>query len=148
METVIRHGREWLEKLRQSCSLRESQYYWFLRPERGGVGGRLHLHALVVVRPCQYRKFFPHPGVAPEAHTLWGRGYTVFRRTFDGSDPATEYAEKVIHTWVAEAYERERMSEAQYGLPSPALVQRAGGQVPWQTVAGEAGRGRSALATL
>lgn len=91
------------------------------RMERGEVGGRLHLHVLLVV-PVSYLGFFLLP-VNSWAHCAWGCGGTRFRRVVRGQDGALEYAVK--DTDGGNEYELAKTSGAADVVPSVGLLKRA-----------------------
>jgi len=124
VEGVTRHGLAWLEKLRVRMRMQETEWFWFLRPERGESGGRFHLHALLKVRPRYLTLFVvPKPFICA-AHRYWGRGMTTFRYIEDQSDPAVLYLQKE-NTCGADTYENLKTAAASHGVPSLALLTRA-----------------------
>lgn len=137
LEPAAEIGQQWLERLRVRMSEAESQFFWFLRPERGEQFGRVHLHVLIRVRP-RFRGLFIVPqGMLCVAHRLWGRGRTLFRRVEDTFDPVTWYLQKPAETHGADNYELGKTARAHNGIPSCALLRRA----QQQKSAGEADTG-------
>jgi len=121
---AIGHARLWLELMRCRMRLRDEDYYWFLRPERGEAGGRLHSHVLIRVPPA-FRSLFVVPrGCLSQAHKLWGRGMTSCRKVDDAFDVAAWYVQKCDGSRRDE-YENGKTAAASWGVPSDALVRRA-----------------------
>lgn len=125
VERAVQDGRDWLEGLRVRMRQEEPEWFWFLRPERGEIGGRIHLHALLRVRP-RFRTLFvlPNKGHIVAAHRYWGKGMTTFRLVEDNWDPATWYLQKEF-TWGADQYETVKTAASIHGVPSLALLTRA-----------------------
>jgi len=124
VEGVVRHSLTWLEKLRVRMRMTEAEWFWFVRPERGEAGGRLHAHVLLKVRP-RYLSLFvvPKPFICA-AHRYWGRGMTTFRYIEDNYDPAAWYLQKE-NSCGADTYENLKTAAASHGVPSLALLTRA-----------------------
>jgi len=142
IETAALHGQQWLEKLRLQARLQVQEFYWFLRPERGESNGRIHLHALLRVRPKQKGYLLVAKGRLSMGHRLWGRGMTTFRAVVDNNDPAILYLQK-DKTCGADSYETVKTAACSHGIPSTALLRRAslqqsdGETQRWQTMPGK-----------
>jgi len=144
-ETAVRYGLEFMERLRVKMRLRESEFYWFLRPERGDRFGRWHLHALVKVLPRYRGLFIVKPGFVSWMHRAWGLGITKVRPVWGPEDPATLYLQ-IGESSGADLYEGQKSAAAIEGIPSGALIARAllhksVGGVCWPAGAGK-GRAR------
>jgi len=121
-KVAIGRCQDWLELLRQKFYLPESDYYWFLRVERGERGGRVHLHVLLKVPSRFFGYFILRKGRISVAHKLWGHGLTSFRRIYSELDFATTYLMKASN--MADAYELEKTNRAD-GIASNAVLKRA-----------------------
>jgi len=121
---AIGHARLWLELMRCRMRLKDSEFFWFLRPERGEGGGRLHSHALIRVPPGFRSLFIVPSGCLSQAHKLWGRGMTKFRKVDDAFDVAAWYVQKCDGSG-RDDYENGKTIAASWGVPSDALVRRA-----------------------
>jgi len=124
VESVVRHGREWLEAMKHRMEMPETEWFWFLRPERGESGGRLHLHGLLKVRPRFRTLFISPPGTLSSAHRRWGRGMTTFRTVDHYLDPVSWYVQKESIPG-GEEYETVKTAACLHGVPSDALLRRA-----------------------
>lgn len=122
-QAALTQGLVWLESVRVHMRLSVSEYYWFLRCERGEGGGRHHLHVLIRCPKWRLGWFFPGAGNLSAAHREWGRGMTRFRRVEGQSDPAMSYCCKDSNG--ADQYEIGKTAGATCSLPSNALVERA-----------------------
>jgi len=121
----VRMGYRWLDAMRVACRLPDSDYYWLLRPERGEVNGRLHLHALVRVPP-RFKGLFVVPvGATSVAHRMWKRGMTTFRFVDGRQDPSVLYMQKAHERNGADAYELRKTEKNFALIPSAALLKRA-----------------------
>jgi hypothetical protein len=125
VETAAAMGLDWIERCRVRMRLAEEEFYWFLRPERGELFGRVHLHALVRARSRDRSLFVVPRGMVSAAHRLWARGMTSFRVVEDSYDPAAWYLQKE-KSCGSDVYESEKSSASRHGIPSPALLMRAG----------------------
>jgi len=126
IEVAVRHGQVWLGKMRSRMRLAEPEFFWFLRPERGETNGRVHLHALLRVKPDGRSLFVVPRGMICCAHRVWGRGMTRFRNVEDSYDPAAWYLQKETHG--ADEYETTKTAACSHGIPSVALLTRAAAQ--------------------
>jgi len=115
-------GPRWAERVRCRLAAAESDYFWFLRVERGEHYGRVHLHVLLRVHPSKLGFFLAGPGRLSVAHKLWGRGMTTFRVIGTESDPALDYVLKVADEVHGDTYEFNKFSRCIITIPSPALV--------------------------
>jgi len=125
LDVAALHGLTWLDLLRVKMRLNQNEWFWFLRPERGEHGGRVHLHALIRVRPVDRGLFLVPKGLLCQAHKVWGKGMTTFRAVEDSLDPAVIYIQKE-DSCGADGYESSKTAASSMGIPSPALILRAG----------------------
>lgn len=123
LDRAVECGLVWLEVLRMRMRLHVNDFYWFLRPERGELGGRVHLHALLRVRPVD-RGLFVVPQGLCMAHRLWGRGMTRFRFVEGNFDAVAWYLQKES-TYGADLYEDTKSAGCRDGVASCALLARA-----------------------
>lgn len=123
-ETVLRHGAEYLETIRQKLRLHRHDFYWVARIERGEKFGRLHLHLLIRVPPVKIGLFCLSAKRVPWAHEAWSRGMTSFRRIVSRQDVATNYVVKG-ETCGATEYELCKTGRGSSVILSQALIQRA-----------------------
>jgi len=123
LETALAIGVDHLEKVRVALRYSEREWFYFLRGERGEAGGRVHLHALIHIRPQNIGWFCPGPGRLPQAHRAWGRGRTSHRRLHDRGTSLFAYMLKDQSG--ADMYEIGKSGSALYSVPSSALVRRA-----------------------
>jgi len=115
-------GPEWAERVRRRLAMPESDFFWFVRIERGEHYGRVHLHVLLRVHPSKIGFFLAGPGRLSVAHKLWSRGMTTFRIIGTESDPAIDYVLKVADEGRGDTYEFNKFARCIITIPSPALV--------------------------
>jgi len=124
-QRAITLGLEWLEDWRIRLRYNVNEWYWYLRPENGELNGRLHLHCLIRLKRGDFAKFVVRPGRVSAAVRSWAHGLSKFRPVVDVHDPVLEYILKE-ETSGADQYEIAKSSHANRGIPSKALVKRAG----------------------
>lgn len=61
----------WLERMRRKCRIGQDRFFWLLRLERGELGGRLHLHCLLLVPELFIGQFVTPVGTASQAYKAW-----------------------------------------------------------------------------
>jgi len=142
LDTAIIHGLAWVDMLRVLQRLPVSDFYWILRPERGEVGGRLHLHALLRVLPA-YKGWFVVPqGCISYAHRAWNRGRTQFRYVEGREDPAVLYLQKLEKGSGSDRYEIGKTASSRDLVFAPALTKRAGLQKSETNIGGRISAGK------
>jgi len=115
-------GPEWAERMRCRLAMPQSDFFWFVRVERGEHYGRVHLHVLLRVHPSKIGFFLAGPGRLSVAHKVWARGMTTFRVIGTESDPAIDYVLKVVEEKHGDTYEFNKFSKCTITIPSPALL--------------------------
>jgi len=146
---ALRSCARWLRWVAHISGVKFKRLCYVVRVESGEVGGRLHLHVLIVVPDEVVSYFVVCSKFVPVAHRRWGEGMTKFRRCALG-DPAVSYVLK--ETSGADEYEQGKTSRAQHLVLSNSLrrvaaatSKRGTGTAGGQNQSGEHTGGTSSL---
>jgi len=115
---------------------------WALRLENGEVGGRLHLHPLIVVSKSSLGYYAVQQGRRSVVSKAWRKlgsrnGIATFRRIESENDPAVCYTVKDLDAG-ADIYELAKTGRTQRLLLSPAairMIRRRGSAGEYQSSA-------------
>jgi len=127
-------GIKWVQSMAHHCRVTFSEMPFVLRVERGEVGDRLHLHALLKVDSSRMGYFLTPGGTTSVAHRTWGIGITEFRSVHSSNDPAISYVLK--ETRGNDEYELGKTSRASGLVLSNALARMARARLRRASIAG------------
>jgi hypothetical protein len=104
-------GAEWLKWVAHVERKPAGGEISLLRRELGETGGRLHLHALIQLKPENVGLFVAPEGCLSVAHTKWDRGMTTFRRYTSSGGGDVSYCLKASEAG-ADSYEFRKSCKA------------------------------------
>lgn len=109
-ERLSAQGLRWLRWASHVSGKRFAEFVYLMRLERGEIGDRLHLHALMCVPAHSLGYFVVRQGFVPVAHKAWKLGLTRFRRVHGRNDQAVAYLLK--NTEGGDEYEFTKTTKA------------------------------------